>query len=129
MSNRAPSPYLAEIERAVSGKEAPPSDGQVNRRGARQAKAALNAVADAELTPTDRPLFDALVTWRRDVARAAGVPAYVVFDNKSLRSVAHARPSSGPELLDVAGVGPVKLERYGAAILEIVSDHGAQAHS
>ena len=128
VSTRTPSPYLAEIERAITGAPEPPRDADVNRRGARQAKAALGALADAELAPTDRPLFDALVTWRKDVARAAGVPAYVVFDNKSLRAVAGARPTSGEELLGVAGVGPVKLERYGAAILEIISDHRATAN-
>ena len=60
--------------------------------------------------------------WRRAVARAAGVPAYVVFDNKALRAVAGARPTTGSALLAVPGVGPVKLERYGAALLEIVSE-------
>lgn len=128
VSARTPSPYLAEIERAITGAPEPPADAEVNRRGARRAKAALGAVADAELGPTDRPLFDALVAWRRDVARAAGVPAYVVFDNKSLRAVAGARPTSGPQLLDIAGVGPVKLERYGAALLEIINEHNETAN-
>jgi superfamily II DNA helicase RecQ len=57
------------------------------------------------------------------VARASGVPAFVVFDNKTLRAMAGARPSSNSALLDVAGVGPTKLERYGAALLEIVGRH------
>jgi len=45
-----------------------------------------------------------------------------------LRAVAGARPSSTAELLTVPGVGPVKLERYGAAVLEIVNRH-AGPHS
>ncbi len=77
----------------------------------------------AELTPDDRRVFDALVAWRLDVSRAAAVPAFVVFDNKVLRSVARTRPGSSDELLAVAGVGPAKLERYGAAVLEIVGRH------
>ena len=123
VSTRTPSPYLAEIERAISGVPEPAPDPAVNRRGARQARAALQQLAESELSPTDRRLFDALVTWRRDVARAAGIPAYVVFDNKSLRAVAGARPASGAQLLEIAGVGPVKLERYGAAVLEIIGEH------
>jgi DNA helicase II / ATP-dependent DNA helicase PcrA len=122
-SARQASPYLAEIERAVTGEPEPPPDAEANRRGARAARAALDRLADAELSTGDRGLFDELVSWRRDLARANGVPAYVVFDNKVLRAVAGARPTSNAELLEVPGVGPVKLERYGAAVLEIVSRH------
>ena len=85
------------------------------------------AAADAELTPDDRRVFDALVAWRRDVSRAAAVPAFVVFDNKVLRSVAQTRPTSSGELLAVAGIGPTKLERYGAAVLEIVGRHATSS--
>jgi DNA helicase-2/ATP-dependent DNA helicase PcrA len=123
VSSRSPSPFLAEIERGISGEPEPPRDAAVNQRGARQARASLEALADQELAPADRPLFEELVTWRRDVARASGVPAFVVFDNKTLRAMAGARPSSNSALLDVAGVGPTKLERYGAALLEIVGRH------
>ncbi len=123
VSTRTASPYLAEIERALTGGAEPPVPADVNRRNARQAKAALDTLADSELSTSDRQLFDTLVNWRRDVARAAGVPAYVVFDNKSLRAVAGARPTTAPELLDIAGVGPVKLERYGAALFEIINEH------
>ena len=52
----------------------------------------------------------------------------MVFDNKSLRAVAGARPASGPQLLEIAGVGPVKLERYGAALLEIINEHNETAN-
>ncbi len=123
VSHRSPSPYLAEIERAVTGAPEPPRDHAVNRRGARAARAALRGLTDDELTPLDRPLFDALVDWRRDAARAAGVPAYVIFDNKSLRAVATARPADDDQLLAVPGIGPVKLERYGPQVLEIVGRH------
>jgi DNA helicase-2/ATP-dependent DNA helicase PcrA len=46
-----------------------------------------------------------------------GKPAYVVFDNKTLIAIAKVRPSSLSELARVPGVGPAKLERYGAAVL------------
>ncbi|MEP6623381.1 MAG: ATP-dependent DNA helicase UvrD2, partial [Acidimicrobiia bacterium] len=127
VSARTPSPYLAEIERGITGEPEPPRDPEANRRGARQARRTLEALADEDLSPADRVLFDELVSWRRDVARAAGVPAYVVFDNKTLRAMAGARPASPPALLDVAGVGPTKLERYGASLLEIVGRHSEPA--
>ena len=126
-SSRTASPYLVEFERAVSGKEPEEAGGAANQRGARAARERLAAAADAELTPDDRRVFDELVAWRLDVSRAAAVPAFVVFDNKVLRSVARARPTSNNELLAVAGVGPTKLERYGAAVLEIVGRHAASS--
>jgi superfamily II DNA helicase RecQ len=76
-----------------------------------------------DLPIADKPLYEDLVTWRRELARAAAVPAYVIFDNKTLRGVASARPRTTDALLEVPGVGPVKLERYGAALLEVVDRH------
>jgi DNA helicase-2/ATP-dependent DNA helicase PcrA len=124
VSNRTKSPYLTEVERAVGG--APPEaspDG--NRRGAEQARRQLATVESGEVALADRPLYDALVTWRRELARASDVPAYVIFDNKTLRGVAEARPRSPAALLAVPGIGPTKLERYGAAVLEVVGEHSS----
>jgi DNA helicase-2/ATP-dependent DNA helicase PcrA len=126
-SSRTASPYLVEFERAVEGKEPEEAGGAANQRGARKARERLAAAADAELSPDDRRVFDDLVAWRLDVSRAASVPAFVVFDNKVLRSVAKQRPASAGELLAVAGIGPTKLERYGAAVLEIVGRHAASS--
>jgi len=122
-SARTPSPYLVEFERAITGEEPEEVGGDANRRGARAARARLAAAADEELTPDDRHVFDDLVAWRLGVSRAAAIPAFVVFDNKVLRSVARARPGSADELLAISGIGTAKLERYGAAVLEIVGRH------
>jgi superfamily II DNA helicase RecQ len=48
------------------------------------------------------------------------MPAYVVFGNATLETIARRRPSSRRELAQVKGVGPKKLEQYGEALLEIV---------
>ncbi len=125
LSSRTPSPYLAEIERSISGAEEPAPDVDVNRRGARAARARLQAVADQDLGPLDRPVYNALVAWRSDTARAAAVPAFVVFNNKVLHAVAVARPETSVDLLEIAGIGPAKLDRYGAAVLEIIASHAA----
>jgi ATP-dependent DNA helicase RecQ len=122
VSTRTKSPYLAEIERAVRGAPAAPAP-ESNERGAARAREQLATVEAGELSVADRPLYDALVSWRRDLARASAVPAYVIFDNKTLRSVAASRPRSSEALLAVPGIGPVKLERYGAALLEVVGAH------
>ncbi len=66
------------------------------------------------------PVFVSLRSWRLKVSQDAGVPAYVVFDNKTLAMIALARPSSRAALLAVPGVGPAKLDRYAEDVLEIV---------
>ncbi len=77
--------------------------------------------------PAD-PLFEALRETRRELAAAAGVPAYVVFHDSALREIAAARPSSLDELARVQGVGEAKLQRYGAAMIEAVSAHLEKSH-
>ena len=70
--------------------------------------------------PVD-PLFEALRAERRRLASEASVPPYVVFHDSTLREIAAARPASLAELGRVPGIGAAKLERYGAAMLAIVS--------
>ena len=67
------------------------------------------------------PVFDRLKGWRRKRAEADGVPAYVVFSNKTLEEIAARKPRDWADLAAVSGVGPAKLERYGDEVLAIVS--------
>lgn len=69
--------------------------------------------------------FDALRQWRKDVALAAEVPAFVVFTDATLTAIAEARPASLEELALLAGVGPSKLEKYGEAVLEVLTESGS----
>ena len=66
------------------------------------------------------PLFERLRETRRELAASAGVPAYVVFHDSTLREIAAARPRSLAELSEVNGVGESKLERYGDEMLAAV---------
>ena len=70
--------------------------------------------------PVDPELFDALKEMRRRHARARGVPPYVVFHDRTLEAIASLRPASEDELLGISGIGPAKVSRYGAEVLEIV---------
>jgi ATP-dependent DNA helicase RecQ len=63
------------------------------------------------------PLFEALRAWRRETARQAGVPPYVIFHDSTLRSVAAALPRDLSALSRIEGVGEAKLARYGEAVL------------
>ena len=65
--------------------------------------------------------MDRLRRWRTETARAASVPAYVVFHDSTLTAIAVARPTSLAELLRVPGVGDSKLRKYGEEVLEILA--------
>jgi ATP-dependent DNA helicase RecQ len=71
--------------------------------------------ADAPVETMDR-----LRRWRSETARAAGVPAYVVFHDSTLAAIAVAQPKSLPDLLRVSGVGDSKLRKYGEEVLELL---------
>ena len=70
------------------------------------------------------PLFDALREARRRLAAEAGVPPYVVFHDSTLREIAQSKPRNLDELGRVQGVGAVKLQRYGEAMLAAISTNG-----
>ena len=68
----------------------------------------------------ERALFERLRALRRELADAEGVPAYIVFSDAVLARMAAERPTHEAGLLAVSGVGPAKLERYGAAFLRVL---------
>ncbi|HEV2994314.1 MAG TPA: ATP-dependent DNA helicase UvrD2, partial [Acidimicrobiia bacterium] len=110
---RNPSPWLAAIESATGPRPAAP----------RSRPPAVPAVAGRAVDANEKALLAALVDWRRRLARAAGVPAYVIFPDATLHAVAATRPASADALLALPGVGPVKLQRHGGAVLELVRAH------
>jgi len=69
----------------------------------------------------DVALFDALRDWRLEVARETDKPAYTVLTDATLAAIAEIRPSGIAELARVNGIGPAKIDKYGATILAIVS--------
>jgi ATP-dependent DNA helicase RecQ len=89
----------------------PPKRGRQARRG-------------QQANPEGDPLFDALRACRRDLAKQAGVPPYVVFHDSTLREMATVRPESLSALARVPGVGQAKLDRYGEAFVEVVRSFG-----
>jgi DNA helicase-2/ATP-dependent DNA helicase PcrA len=71
--------------------------------------------------PADPRLLDALHAWRLGLARAAAVPAHVVLHDTVLLALASTRPTDAQQLLAIPGMGPVKVERYGAPLLALVA--------
>ena len=133
---RNPSPWLGNIEAAIRSCEAPQdgdwrsilrtqrerlaaakSAGVPGIRGTRSAKVQVGTRADPKL-------LEDLKTWRMQMARASGVPAFVIVHDTTLAAIAEAKPSSRVGLLSLPGMGPVKVERYGEAMLEVVARAG-----
>jgi len=69
----------------------------------------------------DGPLAEQLRAWRRKRAEADGVPAYVVFNDRTLAALTERQPRSRGELLAVEGIGPSKLDRYGDELLALIT--------
>ncbi|HEV8372044.1 MAG TPA: ATP-dependent DNA helicase UvrD2, partial [Actinomycetota bacterium] len=102
---RKPSRFLDDL--------VPPGGSRVRPRAVatgmtRTARASVRA---------DGPLAEQLRAWRRKRAEADGVPAYVVFNDRTLAALTERRPRSRGELLAVEGIGPSKLDRYGDELL------------
>ncbi|MEO5616550.1 MAG: ATP-dependent DNA helicase RecQ [Candidatus Eisenbacteria bacterium] len=72
----------------------------------------------------DPELFERLRALRKSLAAAEGVPAYIVFSDAVLRGMSAARPQSLEAMLEISGVGPAKLARYGEAFLEELRREG-----
>ncbi|HSK37780.1 MAG TPA: ATP-dependent DNA helicase UvrD2 [Actinomycetota bacterium] len=103
--SRKPSRFLDDL--------VPPGSGRVRPRAVasgmtRTGRASVRA---------DGPLAEQLRAWRRKRAEADGVPAYVVFNDRTLAALSERQPRSRGELLAVEGIGPSKLDKYGDELL------------
>src|SRR3954466_8639016 len=83
-------------------------------------KRARRTRRDRAANPEGDPLFEALRARRRDLAKEAGVPPYVIFHDSTLREMAELKPTSLNALSRVAGVGAAKLDKYGAAFVQVI---------
>jgi hypothetical protein len=68
----------------------------------------------------DQDLYTRLESWRRETARAEDRAAYLILTNDTMQKIAAGKPQTMQELLDIKGIGEVKLERYGEALLKII---------
>ena len=94
-----------EMRRAVAGR----------RRAAR-----TRALPPGDLAAPAVAVLERLKNWRLEQARGQGVPAYVIFHDATLAEVARRRPHDLAALAGIPGIGATKLERYGAALLELL---------
>jgi len=74
------------------------------------------------------PLLSALKAQRRALAEQQKVPAYIVFNDKTLIEMAERRPATLDDMASVSGVGSKKLERYGQTFLTIITGEEIKLH-
>ena len=134
-AGRPESRFVAEMRTPAPAGQPEPA-GQLKPEG--QAPAVSS---DSKPTPTHRRrrgpiepptastldevrLREELRTWRSATAKSAAVPAYVVINDETLYQIAARQPRSDDELLSISRIGPIKVERYGEAILAMVNGSG-----
>lgn len=105
-----PSMFLSEIRPRSGSAAATPVVAAAAPRAARAVR------------PTS-PMYEALRAWRAETSAAAGLPAYVVFHDKVLAEICAVKPMSPADLRGISGVGALKMQRYGEAVLKIVGAH------
>jgi DNA helicase-2/ATP-dependent DNA helicase PcrA len=133
-ARRRPSRFLSSLRPGRPADRVTASDG-VSRTGRRRkASACKNCrkplASSSERNrgycsecpvPYDQGLFEALRAWRKVRAETEEVPAFVVFSDATLEALAEVRPTDSAGLLAVNGIGPSKLEKYGADLLEVLA--------
>lgn len=122
--SRRPSPFIDELAEARPPEEAdeePPVDWSSPKPPARRDAPTRSAAAADEEVEADQAVVEALRAWRLERARSDGVPAYVVFDNKTMSAIATVEPQNLEQLAAVPGIGPTRLESYGDEILAAVA--------
>ncbi len=75
------------------------------------------------LSAEDEGLFEALKKVRSDKAKIAGVPAFVIFSDATLRDMCRIKPKNVSEFMRVSGVGEVKAKRYGNAFIKAINEY------
>ena len=76
----------------------------------------------------DAPLLSGLKAKRRELAETAGVPAYIIFNDKTLVEMAQKRPINLDAMAQINGVGAKKLENFGNTFLEVINGEAERLH-
>ncbi len=92
----------------------------LERKRTKQSRKRVAPVLVAETLP-DQDRLMRLKSWRLEEARRQDVPAYVILHDSTLAEIARRCPAVVSELADIPGIGKVKLERYGQALVALAN--------
>ena len=121
-----PSPFVAQLTATRDPDAAPEPELPGRARhdtsaSAKPKRSRARREAPEASSLVEAALRERLRSWRSDRARADGVPAYVVFNDTTLFELARLCPTAEDDLLDITGIGPVKVEKYGSELVEMVT--------
>ena len=102
-----------------AGRGAAPSRSRKPKAPAAKPGKQAKAAEPVQLTPQGEALAARLKAWRAAEAKRLRVPVFMVMHDKTLTALASTRPQSPRQLLEIDGMGPAKVERFGEAILEL----------
>jgi ATP-dependent DNA helicase RecQ len=102
-------------------------EAQITLRKDTITSAAPRLPIKTQVSDEDAPLLSALKSKRRALAESAGLPAYVIFPDKTLIEMAEKRPMTLDQMMGITGVGAKKLESYGALFLAVITGAAPQA--
>ena len=87
-----------------------------------QSKASMNSEFREELgLAKEEPVWEVLRGWRSLIAKESGMPAYVIFHDRTLVEIVNKQPKTMDDLSRIGGIGQAKLDLYGKQLLEIVN--------
>lgn len=73
------------------------------------------------LSPEDFAVYARLREWRKQLAGEEAVPVYTIFTNEQLAAMVERRAVTRAELMEIDGIGEARAEKYGAAVIDILS--------
>jgi len=71
----------------------------------------------------DRALFTKLRGLRKNIADSEDIAPFIVFNDATLSELARIQPRTSAQMLEISGIGDVKLSRYGQAFMEVIKEH------
>ncbi|MBU1087704.1 MAG: ATP-dependent DNA helicase [Candidatus Omnitrophica bacterium] len=113
----------AKGEQLLDGELAPVLAKPLVQQKKKQVEQQSKAIRQQEWLGVDEGLFQKLRQIRAEIARKKGVPAYIVFGDKTLKDMAAKKPSNIDDFADIYGVGDRKLKIYAKAFIDVINDN------
>lgn len=88
-----------------------------------------SSLIEKSYSDIDRDLFEKLRMMRLKISKVQGVPPYVVFSDNTLKDICVKKPTTKRELLMVSGIGQMKADKYGNAVIKEIKEYMASGSS
>jgi len=119
---------ISELGRAVlsgetEAKVAMPDPAVAKRPASKKKSSRKHSTTPAGL---DEDLYKKLRSWRFMRAKKMRSPAYMVFNDAALEELAQHKPTTKAALLEIKGIGPSKVKKFGSDILEMIAEESGR---